>query len=631
MAVAVWLVIAAPVTAQNARVYVANSSNSRVLQVTIDPASTVVVNDDANQLAQIRDIAIREDGLDGTNLIVCDRNGGRIAFYQDAFGTAEFIYRSGLLAGPDRPDGISLDLDGNLYVMDSGQGNSGGVSEVWVIRRDPNCPGGPDCLPGGYRAPLGLIDPNVIISTQILGVPSFIVADEVPESLVAQSTSGVLEAGDLLVLTVPGAMLRYRSAEVGDFLAALELGEVPAPLNPDTIIHPANASVAADQRFPSGVTPNGMAFGPSGEILIVMSDGSILIYGADGRRRSDGVGGFVDFASGVGQDDYKIAIGLQDGLQRAFVTHQQRGELRRYTFAANGTGVQDAILGGFQFPVGVDATNSSTVAAPAGSDIEISPTTVLTSRIEEVLLPGLVNARVSTFPDPRESEQSIAPHLPLHRSLFLNELRADLPAIEIPAWARAFPLGDPDTGTPSFILVEAESNVVVSGVLDHLALETVILGYDPDCDDPDLTRQPFLFWTPDGNDAPIVEGDVFIDVTTGCGTIRGLTRDMSFFLAGVRITKPMLALADEKLVALDAVIDGSPCVSSKVRKRLGSLMARVRRDFDRGRYANVVETLQDIEAQVLRNPQAFSSCSVNIGGEIRSRARSAIFTLGKIQ
>ncbi len=632
IAAGAWLGLAPTVSAQSAKVYVANSANSRVLQVQFDPASAIVVIDDANLLTQVRDIAIRDNGLNGSSLIVCDRNGGRIAFYQNASGTGQLIYHANTMAGPERPDGMSLDLAGNIFVMNSGQGSSGGVSQVWAIKRDPGCPtpGGPQCLPGGYRAPLGLIDPNVRVLTQFGGVPTLVQAELLPESMVARSTAGVLQAGDLLVLTQPGALIRYPSSQVSAFLAVLSLGLAPAPLTPETVIHPAGASVPLDRQLPAGAQPNGMAFGPNGEILIVMSDGGVLIYDADGRRRSNGAGGFLDFTSGSGQDDFKIAVGLQDGKHRAFVTRHQGGDVRRFRFAANGTGILEAIVGGFQSPVGVDATNSSTVAAPAGSNVNVSPTAVLTSQIEKVLLPGLVNARVSTFPDPRESEQSIPPHLPLHRSLFLNELRADLPAIEIPAWARAFRLGDPNTGTPSFILVETESNAVVSGVLDHLALETPILGYEPDCNDPDFTRQPFMFWSPDANDAPILEGARFIDITTGCGSIRGLSFNLSYFLAGVRVTEPLTALVGQKLDGLQALIAGSPCISAQVRNKLKLLMDRARKDFNLGHYAKVIESLEAIEAKVLQSPQAFSTCAVNTAGEIRARAGSAIFVLSKL-
>lgn len=631
-AAALLLALGAPALAQNAKVYVANSANSRILQVTFDPPSTTQINTDPNALTQIRDLAIRDDGLAGINLIVCDRNGGRVVFYADAFGASQVIFDSSVGPAPQRPDGISLDLAGNLFIMNSGQGASGGDSQVWALKRDSGCPDQlrPECLSGGYRAPLGLIDSHVDFATEIAGASTLIAAEDLPESLVAKSTAGIVQAGDLLVLTNPGALLRYPAADVAAFLDLLALGISGPEIAPQTVIHPPESSVPADRRFPAGVEPNGMAFAPSGDLLITVSDGRILIYGADGHRRSDGLGGFLDFADNAGQGELKIAVGLQDARHRAFVTHLQGGDLRRYTINADGTGTLDAVEDAFQSPVGVDATNSNTVPAPAGSNISVAPTTVLSSNIETVLEAGQVNAKVSTFADPREAEQTIAPNLPLHRSLFLDELRADLPHVEIPAWARAFPFDNPATGVPTFILVETNSSATSAGLLDHLAIEEPLLGYDPDCADPDLTRQPFMFWTPDADDPPIVEGAKFIDITTGCGSIKGLTHNLSYFLVGVRITAPFRDVTAEKLTSLNQVIDSSTCMARKTRQKLQGLMDRADRAFSRNKYADVVTALQAIDAQVEASPQSFSNCSTNTAGEIQARIRSTIFTISKI-
>jgi hypothetical protein len=337
----------------------------------------------------------------------------------------------------------------------------------------------------------------------------------------------------------------------------------------------------------------------------------------------------VDFADTAVEDECKIAVGLQDGKSRVFVTRFFRADLLRYTIEADGTGTLDAVIPELHCPSGVDATTSNTVPTPAGNNVSVEPTKVMTSTFEQVIIAGKVKASVTTFVDPRESERTIAPNLPLHRSLFLNELRADLPPIEIPAYARAFPFDNPATGVPTFILIEADSDIGLSGVVDNLADEEPFLGYSPNCADPDLTRQPFMFWCPDANDAPIVEGKKFIDVTTGCGTIRGLTRGMSYFLVGVRITAPQTTVAKEKLASLRTVINTSACIDRLLRRKLIQQLDQAEQYFKKARYSQAITSLEALDKTVEASAKSFSTCTVNVSGEIQARARSANFTLSK--
>ena len=628
---AAFLTLVPAVQAQQARVYAANSANARVLRVQFDPPSTFTAIDASNMLTEIRDIAIREEDVGGLDLLATDRNGGRIAFFGGATGPGQIVFDAGSMIGPERPDGLSLDLAGNIFVMNSGQGSSAGLSEVWVLRRDADCPGDSGCLPGGYAGPLGLIDPDVMVSTYVDGQSVAFEADLLPESVVVQATAGMFEAGDLLVLTHPAAIIRYRAADLDGFMAALAMGQQPAPLTPETVIHPGGASVPLDRQFPGGEDVGGMAFGPGGQLLVVASSGRVMLFDADGRRRSDGMGGFTDFAAGNGgSDEYKVAVGLQNAMVRVFVTRQAQGTVLRYSFNDDGTGSLDSAVDGFQKPVGVDVSNGNAVSAPEGYDVIVEPTEVMSTRLEQVLQSGLVSGRVSVFPDPREAEESIPSDQPLHRTLLLSELRADFPPIEIPAWARAFRLGDPATGTPSFIVIEADNSALVSGLFDHYAIEEPILGYDIDCDDPDLTQQPHLFWAPDENDAPIVEGDVFIDVTTGCGTIRGLTWSTSYFLAGVRITESLPVLLSQKLTGLEETITASPCIRKQLSRKLLNEMSQAQRAFQRERYDDVIASLQQFETLVVQSPDDFSQCGENVAGELRARARSAEFVAGKL-
>lgn len=169
-ATAVLLALAAPLPAQDARVYAANSSNGRIQLVSFAPPSSTTVNSDENQRTSLRSLAIRDDGVDGAHLIACDTLGGEVVFYAGAAGDgATIVSADG--GGPALPDGVSLDPEGNLVLVSSGPGAAGQkIAQVWIVLRDLGDGAGHDALAGGYREPLGLLDDEVAGLTQIAGV-----------------------------------------------------------------------------------------------------------------------------------------------------------------------------------------------------------------------------------------------------------------------------------------------------------------------------------------------------------------------------------------------------------------------------------------------------------------------------
>jgi hypothetical protein len=627
--------LAQPAQAQDARVYSANSSNGNILLVSFDPPGTTVVNTDANQRTKLSALQIRDDGVDGIHLIACDTQAGELLFYANAVGNALVIADSS--DGPALPDGVSIDAAGNLAFVSSGTGGaSQKVAQVWVALRDPACDGGgASCRPGGYRAPLGLLDDDVAATTEIGGVPTLIAAETLEETARVPATSGLLTAGDLLVVSSsPAMVLRYRAADLQAFLAELAGNSPgdppPAELVPDVFIHPPESSVPASRRFPSGAQPSGVAFAPDRSLLIPIVGGSVLRFDPDGNRRSNGAGGFADFANGLGQGKFKIAVGPQGGHQRAFLTNRNGGQVLRFTIGSGTAGQLDGtVTSGIQSPIGITTTTSNNVVTPTGSGVTIAPTNVLESTFEKVLLAGLTNENVRLLPDPREAEFDTPPDQPLHRSLLLSELDPDLPDVEIPPYVRSFRLGDPVNGTPTFILIEAETSAALSGVIVHFGEEETVLGYSADCDDPSWSARPRLFWAPDENDTPIVEGPTFIDITDECGSIRGVSRgDFSFLLPACRDTRDPATITQSKFDGLQDLLSDSPCIDRKVRQKLqGSLDSAVRA-FSRGRYVTAISALEDLQAAVVKNPKAFASCDPTLASELRARAESAIFTLG---
>ena len=627
---------ASALQAQDARVYSANSSNGRIQRLEFDPPSATTVNSDENQRVTLRAIAIREDGVDGAQLIACDTQAGEVVFYAGAAGVGVTIV-SAAGGGPTHPDGVSLDPDGNLALVTSGPGNAQGkTAQVWVVLRDLGDSGssGNPAFPGGYRAPLGLLDSEVMATTKIGGVDTSLTMHALEETARVRATAGLLEAGDLLVVASdPPMLLRYRAAPLRAYVAALRAlppgGTPPAELDPEVVIHPPTSSEEAARRFPDGAEPGGVAFAPDGSLLIPVAGGDVLLYGPDGRRREQG-GQFVDFADDLGNGKFKVAVGPQGGKFRAFLTNRNGGEVLRFTFQADGTGVADGtVTSGIESPVGIATTTSTVVPTPTGNDVLITPTQVLTSKFKQVVTAGVTAERVLLFADPREKEIATPPALPLHRSLFLNEISEELPPIEIPAYVRSFPLGDPDTGTPTFILVVVDTTAQLEGVATHFAEEATILGYEPDCGSADSWERPRIFWAPTLDEPPIVEGDTFIDVTDLCGSDRALTRNiLSLFLPGARDTRDPKEIASSKFDGLTTLFTSSNCISKGVRAKLARKLDTATRSFERKKYADAATAIKEFSALVASNLGAFDSCSDSLGSELMARCGSLVFALG---
>lgn len=633
--VAVLVVVSAPARAQSAKVYGANSSNGNIYLVGFTPPGVTVVNDDASMRTAIRALAIRDDGVDGLHLIVCDTGGGDVLFYENASGSGQVITSASSGSTPSLPDGVSLDADGNIFLVSSGPGAaSTKVAEVWTILRDSDCPDPMrgDCLAGGYRRPLGLIDGSVEAQTEIDGHPATLEVDQLEETLVALAAGGAIGAGDLLALSrSPAALLRYPADQIAAFVASLAGGGSPAQIDPIVLIHPPGSSMPAAQRFPAGSAPGGMAFSPDGNLLFTTEGGEILIYGPDGVRRDDGMGGFIDFASGLGNGKFKIAVGPQNAEFRAFVVNRNGGDVLRFTINTDGTGLLDAeVTRGVQSPVGVATTTSNSVDTPVGTGVTVTPSGILTSTFEQVEIPGVTNISVFLFADPREDEVVVPFDQPLHRALNLQEISLAFPDRLVPPHIRAFRKDDPMTGVPLFILALTDTTADFSGIIDHLVDAEPILGYDVDCEAPDPFAQPHIYWTPDDLEPAIQEGDVFIDITTRCGSHRGLTRDFSAFLPVVRDVRPLAEIAETQLVALEMLHASSSCIQRKVGKLLGRILGTARRALDRGRIADVLADLETFVVTIEANPGAFGSCPDHVGGELRSRGQSAIFAFSKL-
>ena len=74
---------------------------------------------------------------DKVDLLAADTTGGRIVRYAGAAGRALPVW-AWPVSGPRATDGLSVDSQGNLYVISSDPA----CDELWVLRRNPALPAG---------------------------------------------------------------------------------------------------------------------------------------------------------------------------------------------------------------------------------------------------------------------------------------------------------------------------------------------------------------------------------------------------------------------------------------------------------------------------------------------------------
>jgi hypothetical protein len=195
---------------------------------------------------------------------------------------------------------------------------------------------------------------------------------------------------------------------------------------------------------------------------------------------------------------------------------------------------------------------------------------------------------------------------------------------------RAFRKDDPLLGPPTFLLIVVDSNIQVSGVIDHVVDEELVLGYDPDCSDPDSSGQQRLFWLPSPHEPPSLESPVFTDISTDCGTSRGRMRTFSLFLASARDTRPSHEIAKTKLAALRTVLGRAACLDPLMTLVLEQKANTAMNLFLHRRFDFAIAELNAFSALIQNSPGSFSSCTINAGGELRARADSAVFILEKL-
>lgn len=600
------VILAAPgAQAQTLRVTAVNASNNAVYEVNFSGSggSISVLNTDANRHVSLRSVVFIPNAQSGQiDLLVADSLRGEIVRYADATGDATVVWKAASGPGPRFPDGLSVDSAGNLFVVSAGWGIFK-PAQLWVFPTDPLLPAG-----AGFLAPR-LIDGK------------FGVLQSLEETLIARTTTNASGAGDLLLLTGwPSTVLVYSSADIQNVLNG------GGPISP-------SRTLLSGAQFPAAVEPGGIDFWPvDGSLLITTARGTVLRYSftATNPIRE------FDFATGLGIGKFKVKTGTEAGQPFAFIVDHFRGEILKFGAPPAGGGANPplaTVTKGVQRPLGLAASNLA--AAPAadcldsagGCDLTGSVLTHSVTRLAS--LTGFVIEDVCIVPkDPRITQYgSCTGH-----SLPVGQVCAGFGDTVIPDTM----CGGSGASGSGFALIKSTTNTLNTAkgalIASEGITEGVLSGEVSPC------PKTVLGWAPTVGEGTVVEGNTMLEITSACGSSKGLTRGLSLWgvglvlnenaLPGKNLADARVKFAATKYEALGSTISLAS-VQSTFRGSLNKCLKISREHFDCDGYAKAATQLLACDALVAANESAFSSNEVNPNpsGEIRGRIANLYLTI----
>lgn len=550
------------------------------------------LNTDYQTREVLSGLAVR-DGGDQIDVIVTDFSGDVLLYEGDAL-IAQTAVGTALSSGHPGANAPSINGRGDIYF-------SAGVSqqEIWRLERDPGT--------------------QTYGTAQMIDVGLYVAAVEDTE--VMRFRSGGLLPGDLLVLTGgPDKIYRYPKGKPCD--------------------DPFYCTAVERQLYLSlPELATGLAFDPGGGLLIATFSGKIMRY-----LPADGTFAQIDFAAGLGVGPKRLAGGLQTDGQGVtgpvlLVTNEMTDKVFRFR-PDQGVGTPDPALplGGLDGPLGIDIGSGRAAPTLPGENIEILPHASLEGRFDKISREGLTNTRVFDFEDPRP--------LPTAAPLLLCDPDGALPGCQaqpgdffvdlglinvIPPHIRPLPNG---AGPDRFLLIDIDTTAVFENTIRLRALEEEVLGLSiPHCDTPIFVQQPRLFYGPDMDDPPVVEGIDHFDISTGCGSNIGRGWGFSSFLIGRSLrARPVIVV--EKLTNLLAALTGqdpnagglATLLEEGLKDELVANITTALLKFNQGKDDKAIDAVRAFLRRTEIDDGGIDD-SRNVLGELRSRAKSTLFML----
>lgn len=646
--------------AQTLRVTAANSSAPNALyDVLFSPAGTTLLNSDGGTLGSLRSVVFVPGSGGGVDVIAADSTGGAIVRYAAPSGTPPepsivVWNRSSGTAGPQHPDGLSVDSAGNLYAASNER-----QPALWVLRAATG-------VPGGFQPPL-LLDAHFAGHEVDALVDTLSVPGTLPTAVAAALAANGIHAGDLLVLISDSdhdpcdprervTLFDYSAASIAAFLA-----------NPGKPI--ASPAVALfEHQFPttskaSSALPAGLDIWPSdGSLLVSTTGGTILQYtlmsGGKFWTQSNATT-FASISCGYGGCPFgKLRTGTQAGTAFAFVT-QSTGSASGniLQFAAPLTTPTPAYGFDFTAPTATVATSASTTAdsttgSPEG--LAVAPQSVVVAAASACASSGGCNptgglaSTIAAGPagvgpqgvhgniiqqscivtDTRLQSDGSCPG-----SLNIAQLCPGFPANVIPSKM----CGASGPNKNQFAIIQSIANGVddVPGIL--VQSEENPGGLIAGTPDQPCTSAQVVGWSPRLGSAEgvIPEGAEVLDMTTFCDKDGSSTRGNSVWVVGGQLspvvsanTRTLIGFTNDKLANLGKTVAGAN-IARPVQDLLGLCLVTSAVLVNTGHYSCAARNVWLCDQVVAASAKSFGSSPDNPNpfGDVRGRLGNIFFTI----
>jgi hypothetical protein len=585
-------------------VYYAGPNNdiSCVVDFTTGQSRSVVVGGQGTNFNGLSVLFEGEGSGGGLSIVVgSSTQGGDIEVF-DCDATGEHCAQRGVAAVFSQVKGVALDTFGNIAAVNG--------SRILYV---PRCAkGDPGCPASGYGPNNG---PKVVTGLSQIADVRFV------SNAIAAVAGAKYNPGDVLVLG-PTQLRAYKSSDLAS-----------ATLLP-------NGTLVAN--LPAGTTGTGLALFPkSGEALVTTSGGNVLVISRTGVPTSfttisgQGVNATIGNNAATGDDPAQGA--------EVFITANNSGRVIRYVAKRSVTGSPDSpLVADSAFPAQIvstgnppygvgNATLTDAAWTGAGTNVLVNPAAGYDLTFEKVNVSGFSDSR--TYLIDQGELQLVTPVPPNEPYRILKGEQVGLPngfERTIPSYVGCF-MGPADACYYLVSVVETSADVFGSTQQHHFDEEP--FGIQADCEE---LPQPRLFHATDDDDAAVVEGGSFADITTGCGSHIGRGGQFSLFLTGSD-GRPLAQIVDDKLTNFSSALNGTnlaagglaPFIKKNTKGSLSRDLDKAISSWNRGNEEQAQSYLAAMVATVKSSLASFSRCvgSVcrNSPGEIIARAESASF------